>query len=563
MGTGQMNWLLELAETNPTAQAFAVISLVCMLGMVLGSFRFKGIGLGTSGVLFAGIIVGNFSKPIDHHTLDFLKELGLVLFVFCIGLQLGPGFFASLRKMGLQLNLLAATIVGLGAAVAVGMGWIMGLDNAAILGLFSGATTNTPSLGAAQQTLSGMENIPPEQMVLPAMAYAVAYPFAVVGIIGTLLVLKSSFGIDPHEEAKEFETANANKVEPLSKRTFIIDNPNLEGVAIGSVPGRIESPVTVSRIRRSQQTEVEIATSTTTLSQGDTILAVGTQEHLDQYQRVVGHAINEDLASLPGKAEYRKLIVTNSEVLGKTIEQLGLEQKHGVVVTRIVRGDLELTPVHDLRLKFGDVVRLVGRKEDIKRASALLGNSVNALNATHFVPFFAGIAAGIALGTMPINVPGLPEPLRLGLAGGPLLVAILVGRLGQIGPLVWHMPRNANLAIREFGIALFFASVGLMAGPKFFSVVFSPIGLQWLLAGALVTLIPLITVGLFARCVLRMNFVAISGLFAGSMTDPPALTFATNICQAESPAVTYAAVYPLTMVLRIMTVQILAVLFFG
>lgn len=558
-----MNWLLQLAETNPTAQAFAVISFVCMAGMALGSFRIKGIGLGTSGVLFAGLVLGNFSKPIDHATLEFLKELGLVLFVFCIGLQLGPGFFASLRKMGLQLNLLAATIVALGAFTVVGLGWIMGLDDAAVLGLFSGATTNTPSLGASQQTLSGMDNILPEQMVLPAMAYAVAYPFAVVGIIGTLLTLKGIFGIDPEEEARQFDAANANKAEPLQRRTMIVDNPNLEGVKISSVPGRIENPVAISRIRRAQQSEVMIATGSTTLSQGDTIVAVGTEQHLNQYQRVVGHEVNEDLTVVPAGVADRKVVVTHTKVLGKSLEQLALDQKYGVVVTRVVRGEVEVPPKGDLRLKFGDVVRLVGRPEDLERANQILGNSVSALNVTHFVPFFAGIAAGIVLGTMPINVPGLPEPLRLGLAGGPLLVAILVGRFSQIGPLVWYMPRNANMAIREFGIALFFASVGLMAGPKFFGVVFSPVGLQWLFAGALVTLLPLIAVGLFARCVLRMNYVAISGLFAGSMTDPPALTFATNICQAESPAVTYAAVYPLTMVLRIMTVQIMAVLFFG
>lgn len=558
-----MNWLFQLYETNPPAQAFAVISLVCMGGMILGSLRLKGIGLGTSGVLFVGIIVGNFSKPIDHNTLEFLKEFGLVLFVFCIGLQLGPGFFASLRQMGLRLNLLAALIVVLGAVVAAGAGWLMGIDSAAVLGLFSGGTTNTPSLGAAQQTLTGLPNITDEQLALPALAYAVSYPMAIVGIIGTILLLKNVLGIDPKEEAAKFAAQQSTKAVPLEQRTVVIDNATLDGMSVKSIPGGKENPVAISRIRRAGQTEIALATGSTILHTGDHVHAVGTAEHLDKFQQVAGHSSEENLATLPGPVNYRRVVVTHSKVLGKTLAQLSLEQRFGVVATRVVRGDVELMAVPDLQTKFGDTLHLVGTEENLNQATELLGNSSKAINETHFVPLFAGIAMGIVLGTMPIPVPGLPEPLRLGLAGGPLLVAIFVGRLGKIGPLVWHIPLNANLAIREFGIALFFASVGLIAGPKFFEVVFSTRGLLWLIAGAGITVVPLILVGLFARQILRMNFVAIAGLLAGSMTDPPALAFASSICQTETPAITYAAVYPLTMVLRIMMVQILAVLLLG
>lgn len=558
-----MDWLLKLHETNPTAQAFAVIAVVCMGGMTLGSIRFRGVGLGTSGILFVGIILGNFSKPIDHHTLEFLKELGLVLFVFCIGLQLGPGFFSSFRQMGIQLNLLAASIIALGALVVLGAGWLIGFDSAAMLGLFSGATTNTPSLGAAQQTLVGLPNVTDQQRALPALAYAVAYPGAVVGIIGTVLLLKNLFGIDPQKETDQFIADRKNSTEPLHRRTIVVDNKNLEGVAIKAIPGRIESPVTISRIKRANQSEVQTATGKTQLHQGDAILAIGPEANLDKFQQVVGYAVDEDLTTESTSLQLRSVVVTNNRVLGKTIAQLALEQQFDVVVSRIVRGDVELTPTGELRLKFGDTFRMVGTQEQLDRASQLLGNSAKAMNETNFIPLFAGIAMGIAIGTMPIPIPGLPEPLRLGLAGGPLLVAILVGRLGQIGPLVWHIPLNANLAIREFGIALFFASVGLIAGPKFFNVVFSTVGLQWLLAGFCVTVLPLLTIGIFARTVLGMNFVAITGLLAGSMTDPPALTFASSICNSEAPAVTYAAVYPLTMVLRILTVQLLAVLLLG
>ncbi len=556
----RMNWLFQLYETNPPAQAFAVISLVCMGGMILGSLRFRGIGLGTSGVLFFGIVVGNISKPIDHETLEFLKEFGLILFVFCIGLQLGPGFFSSLRQMGVKLNLLAALIVAIGAAVAAGMGTLMGIEPAAVLGLFAGATTNTPSLGAAQQALSGLPNVTEDQLALPALAYAVSYPIAIIGIIGTILLLKNILRIDPREEAEKFAAEQNAQTVPLEQRTIVVGNPNLDGITVEAVPGAVENPVTISRIRRAGEEDIHIATGSTILHPGDHLLAVGTAAHLDKYQQIVGYAVDEDLTAILGPVESRRVVVTNNEVPGKSLGQLSLVQRFGVVVTRVVRGDVELTAVPELRLKFGDILHLVGSSEDLDQSGQFVGNSLKALNETHFVPLFAGIALGIALGTMPIPVPGLPEPLRLGLAGGPLLVAILVGRLGRIGPLVWYIPLNANLAIREFGIALFFASVGLLAGPKFFDVVFSLRGLTWIAAGAVITILPLLLVGLFARRVLGMNFVAIAGLLAGSMTDPPALAFASNICQTEAPAVTYAAVYPLTMVLRIMTIQILAVL---
>lgn len=385
-----MQWLIDLHRTNPTAQAIAILSLVCVAGMSLGGVTFRGVKLGTSGVLFAAILVGSFVEPIDHHTLEFVKELGLILFVFCIGMQLGPGFFSSLRQAGLKLNLLALAIILLGAVMAAGLGSLLRIDGAAVLGIFSGASTNTPSLGAAQQTLATLPGVSAERAVLPALAYAVSYPVGVLGIIGTLLVLKSWFRVDVERES-----------------------------------------------------------------------------------------------------------------------------------------------------------------------------SVQALGETHFVPLFVGICVGIVLGTLPIPIQGLTQPLRLGLAGGPLIVAILVGRLGRIGRLVWYMPRNASLAFREFGIALFFASVGLLAGPSFFGTVCSTTGLLWLAIGAFVTIAPLVMVGFFARKALTTNYVTLAGLLAGAMTDPPALAFANGICRSEAPALAYATVYLLTMLLRIMTAQILAVVLRG
>jgi putative transport protein len=470
---------------------------------------------------------------------------------------------AALRQQGLALNALAATVVVLGALTAPALGWLLGIDPAGVLGLLSGATTNTPSLGAAQQTLTTLPGISPDRQELPALAYAVAYPVAIAGIIGTLLALKALFRIDPLKEAEAFAAEQRRGAEPLERRTLIVENPNLEGVAVEAIPGRQETGVTVSRIRRADEDEVRLAAGATVLKNGDRIVAVGTGAMLDRFQQVVGRRSDEDLLQAPGGVTSVRVVVTSKRALGKTVRELGLDHLYGVVVTRMTRADLEMSAVQDLRLRFGDVLQVVGDQASIQKAAAFLGNSLKELNETHFIPLFIGIALGIALGTLPIAVPTFPQPLRLGLAGGALIVALVLGRLGRIGRLVWHMPANVNLAFREFGITLFLAAVGLMAGPKFFSTVFSPVGALWLFAGLFVTVPPLLVVGVFARAVLKMNFMALSGLLAGSMTDPPALAFASNISRSDAPTVSYATVYPLTMVLRILSAQVLALLLCG
>jgi putative transport protein len=558
-----MNWLLQLHKTNGVAHAICILALVCLAGMALGSLKFRGVGLGTAGVLFAGILTGAFSQPVDHATLEFVKEFGLVLFVFTIGLQLGPGFLASLRQQGLALNLLAASVVLLGALTAPVLGRLMSIDPAAVLGLLSGATTNTPSLGAVQQTLTILPDVSPDRQDLPALAYAVSYPVAIAGIIGSLLALKSFFRIDPGKEAEALVTEKSSATARVERRCLIVENPNLEGVAIEAIPSRLETGVTVSRIRRRGETEVRVATTGTILKSADQILAVGTGPMLDRFQQVVGRRSEEDLLQAAGDVTSSAVILTSHRALGKTVRELELEQLFGVVITRVTRADLEMTAVPDLRLNFGDVLQVVGDPASVEKASNFLGNSVKRLNETHFIPLFVGIAASIALGTLPIPLPGLPQPLRLGLAGGALLVALTLGRVGRIGRLVWHMPANVNLAFREFGIALFFAAVGLLAGAKFFSTVFSPTGALWLFSGLLITLVPLLVVGGFARAVLKLNYAALCGLLAGSMTDPPALAFASNICRSDVPMISYATVYPLTMVLRILSAQILVLLLCG
>jgi putative transport protein len=555
-----MNWLFELHKAQPIAHAIGALAFVCVLGMALGSLKFRGIGLGTAGVLFAGIIVGHFGNPVDHQTLDFVKEFGLILFVFTIGLQLGPGFFATLRQQGVKLNLLAAAIVIFGAMSAPLIGWLAGFDTAAVLGIFSGASTNTPSLGAATQTLSTLPGIAPDRVALPALAYAATYPTAIVGIIGTLLLLKQVFRIDPVREAADFAAKNRAPVAPLERRTLVVTNPNLDALRLDTIPGRLESRITISRVRHGEETRA--ATDATVIHRDDRLAVVGTRAGLDQFERVIGQRSAEDLMLTDSALTFRRAVVTDRGVLGKTVEELDLDDRFGVAVTRVTRADLEMSAVPGLRLQFGDQMQIVGTEADLDKAAAVVGNSLKELNETHFIPFFIGITLGVALGTLPIAFPGLPQPIKLGLAGGPLIVALILGRVGRIGRQVWHMPVNTNLAFREFGIALFFAAVGLGAGAKFFSTVFSVTGLQWLLAGACITVLPLLLVGIFARAILKMNFMDLSGLLAGSMTDPPALAFASNIACSDAPTVGYATVYPLTTLLRILSAQILTIILF-
>ena len=556
-----MNWLFELHRVQPVAHAIGALAFVCVLGMALGSLKFRRISLGTAGVLFAGIIIGHFGNPVDRDTLKFAKEFGLVLFVFTLGLQLGPGFFAAFRQQGIKMNLLAATIVLLAAIGAPILGLFARFDPAAVLGIFAGASINIPALGAATQTLSTFPGITPDRAELPALACAVAYPVAIGASIAALLLIKQIFRIDPMREALQFAEKNRAHVEPLERRTLVVTNPNLEGVRLDAIPGRIESRVTISRVRDGSRTVA--ATDATTVHQNDRMAVVGTRAGLEQFERVIGRQSDEDLVLSASDLTSRRVVVTDRDVLGKTVDELNLDDRFGVAVTRVTRADLEMSAVPALRLQFGDQLQIVGREMDLEKASAAVGNSLQELNQTHFVPFFIGIVLGVALGTLPIAIPGLPHPVRLSLAGGPLIVALILGRIGRIRHQVWHMPLNTNVAFREFGISMFFAAVGLEAGAKFFATVFSATGLEWLLAGLCLVLVPLLLVGIFARSVLRMNFMDLSGLLAGSLTNPPGLFFANNISQSDAPNVAYATVYPLTTVLRILCAQVLVIFLFG
>ena len=557
-----MKWLTEMAVAQPVAWAVLVLMLVAVVGLALASLKIKGVGLGIAGVLFAGIMAGHWGLHIEKEILEFVREFGLILFVFTIGLQLGPGFFASLRKQGLRLNLLAATVVLMGAAIALAVANVLGVDVIAALGLFSGATTNTPSLGATQQTLKTLGGAMADQSGLPALAYAVAYPGGVFGIIAVLLLLRFIFRINPEKEAEAFRAEQRKGIEPLGHLNLFVANANLDGLAIANVPGR-SAGVVVSRIKRAGSKEVQTATEQTILHVGDVILAVGTRQALAEFRVVIGSESELNLVKVPGQVVTRKFIVTQNGILGKTIEELALDDRYGVTVTRVARADIEMTAVPELRLQFGDTLQVVGEEATMDKVRQVLGNSVRALNETNFIPIFIGIALGVLFGSLPIAIPNMPVPVRLGIAGGPLLLAIILSRIGRIGPLVWYMPASANVAFRELGIVLFLACVGLKAGEKFFGTVFTTQGLDWLIGGFVITVIPILIVGLIARLVFKMNFTVISGLLAGSMTDPPALAFANAVTASDAPSVAYATVYPLTMILRILIVQILVLALCG
>jgi putative transport protein len=554
-----MKWLENYAIANPVAYSILLISLVAVAGLGFASIKIRGVGLGVTGVLFAGLIFGHFGFHLEHHTLEFLREFGLILFVFTIGLQIGPGFFASLRDQGLVINGLAAVIVIGGGVLTVIFAKIFGIAFGAAAGLFSGATTNTPSLGAAQQTLIGM-NVDEALSGVPALSYAVAYPLGIVGIIVSMIVVRVLFRVDVKEEVAEFEKSQRSGGQPIERLNLSVDNPNLDGLRIDAIPGLHETGVTVSRLKARGESEVHVATGASVIHTGDTLLAVGTTPHLESFQRIVGSRSDEDLMKAPGQVAFKRVIVTNKPVLGKTVRQLAFEAKYGVSVTRLRRGGVEMIATADVRLQFGDVLIIVGDASALEQVAAELGNSPKHLAETNFIPVFFGIVLGIIAGSLPIALPGLPVPVRLGLAGGPLILAILLARVGNIGRLVWYMPGNVNYAFRELGIILFLACVGLKSGSQFVNTLLSPSGLLWLVCGAAITIIPILGVAVFGRAMLKLNYMTILGLQAGSMTDPPALAFANTIAGSDAPAISYAAVYPLTMLLRIIAAQMLVIL---
>lgn len=554
-----MDWLFNLMTNDSVARTVILLSAAIAAGTALGKIRVAGVSLGVAGVLFGGLILGHFKFAIDHAVLEFVREFGLILFVYTLGLQIGPGFFALLKSRGAGLNLWAAAVVLGGVAVAAL--WISSgqVSAPAGVGLLAGATTNTPSLAAAQQALE-QAGAPDDAAIVLGLGYAIAYPFGIIGIILTMLLVRFIFRVDVKAEVRAAEESNRPAVPPPAARSFEVRNPNLVGRTIGDIPGLVGSGVVISRFSRGGV--VSVGRPETELKLGDILHAVGPAAALEGVRIVVGPEASVDLKAVPGPVVNRRLIVTQPDVFGRAVDDVAAFAQHSVVVTRVTRGGLQFTPTPSLRLQFGDILMVVGELPQIDAAALAVGNSPKALDAPQPIPFFLGIALGVLAGSVPLALPGLPAAVKLGLAGGPLIVAILLSRAATTGPLVWHMPHTANLMLREIGISLFLAAVGLKSGEKFVELLLGPQGAWWLLLGAGITIVPLVTVGLLARAWKKINYAELCGLLAGSMTDPPALAFAQEMTASDAPAVAYATVYPLVMLLRVFSAQLVVFLLY-
>lgn len=545
------------------ALTVSMLALVAVVGLWIGNIKIRGVGFGIGGVLFGGIIVGHFVKQagidLNSDMLHFIQEFGLILFVYTIGIQVGPGFFSSLRVSGLRLNLFAILIVVIGALVTAIIYRLFEVPLPVVLGIFSGAVTNTPALGAGQQILTDL-GTQPDLVDRMGMSYAMAYPFGICGILLSMWLIRMAFRINVEGEAQQFDANNGYSHAQLQTMNIRVANPNLHGLPIQDVPVLNSDEIICSRLKRGEL--LMVPSPGTVIETGDLLHLVGAQNDLHKAQLVIGQQVDTSLSTRGTDLRVERVVVTNEKVLGKKIRDLQLKQKYDVVISRLNRAGVELVASSNASLQFGDILNLVGRPESIEAVANKVGNAQQKLQQVQMLPVFIGIGLGVLLGSIPVYIPGFPAALRLGLAGGPLIVAIILGRIGSVGKLYWFMPPSANLALRELGIVLFLAVVGLKSGGDFIDTLVKGDGVSWIGYGILITAIPLITTGLLARVFAKMNYLTLCGMLAGSMTDPPALAFANGLhATSGAAALSYATVYPLVMFLRIITPQLLAVIF--
>ncbi|EID9760258.1 putative transporter [Escherichia coli] len=547
------------------ALTVSILALVAVVGLFIGNVKFRGIGLGIGGVLFGGIIVGHFvsqaGMTLSSDMLHVIQEFGLILFVYTIGIQVGPGFFASLRVSGLRLNLFAVLIVIIGGLVTAILHKLFDIPLPVVLGIFSGAVTNTPALGAGQQILRDL-GTPMEMVDQMGMSYAMAYPFGICGILFTMWMLRVIFCVNVETEAQQHESSRTNGGALIKTINIRVENPNLHDLAIKDVPILNGDKIICSRLKREET--LKVPSPDTIIQLGDLLHLVGQPADLHNAQLVIGQEVDTSLSTKGTDLRVERVVVTNENVLGKRIRDLHFKERYDVVISRLNRAGVELVASGDISLQFGDILNLVGRPSAIDAVANVLGNAQQKLQQVQMLPVFIGIGLGVLLGSIPVFVPGFPAALKLGLAGGPLIMALILGRIGSIGKLYWFMPPSANLALRELGIVLFLSVVGLKSGGDFVNTLVNGEGLSWIGYGALITAVPLITVGILARMLAKMNYLTMCGMLAGSMTDPPALAFANNLHPTSgAAALSYATVYPLVMFLRIITPQLLAVLFWS
>ncbi|MBN1416082.1 MAG: putative transporter [Bacteroidales bacterium] len=533
------------------ATALFYISLTAFIGVLAGKIRFKSMKLGIAGVLFAGLLVAHLGARANPEILQFVREFGLILFVYAIGIDVGPRFFNAFRKEGLTLNLFASGIVLAGFITAYLFYLLGGIPPAVITGIMSGAVTNTPGLGAAQQVLADLGK--PDDVAVSGMGYAVAYPFGVIGIILTMILIRIMFRISISHEVKEYQNQLSLTQQKLETIEIAITNPNLFGQKIRYIKRVIDTELVISRIERNGK--YIVAREEEVLQKGDVIIGISAINHIENLNMKMGTVKVADKRQISGDLAMFHVLVTNRKYAGKTIEQIGIYRRYEANITRIFRAGIEILPTHGTTVEFGDTVRIVGKRELLPEIRNELGNSVQELAHPNTIPIFIGIFLGIIVGSIPIFIPGLPAPAKLGLAGGPLLIAILLGHQRRFKSFDFYMTPGANMMIRELGIILFLACVGLSSGGQFTETIANG-GYRWLLYGAVITVVPVLLFSIVAR-LLNYNYLKICGILAGAMTDPPALEFANSLAPVHAQATTYATVYPFTMFLRIILAQAL------
>ena len=555
-----MTWLIDLFTKPSVAQQVLAIALTASIGLMVGKIKVKGISLGGAGALFVGILFGHLGLRVEGNVLHFIQEFGLILFVYTIGMQVGPGFMDSIRRHGLVLNVLSTGIVLLGVITTLCLYFFTDMHNnvPVLIGMLCGAVTNTPSLGAANSAFAaaGVDTS------LTGIGYAVAYPFGVIGIILVMILMRVIFRQNPAKAAENYAkdiAANAKEIESCS---LTVDNPNLFGVTLKDIPDLISSGVVVTRLLRNGN--ITTPNGNTVIVEGDKLHIVGMPEAVAAMEKIIGHRLEKPITQETSNTDkpivVKTILVTNKKILGRTIGSLALAERYGVNVSRVVRSGFKFTGRLDLRIKFADKLRVVGTAEGIEAAEKELGNSLTALDHPEILPAFLGIFLGVIVGSIPLALPGMPTPLKLGLAGGPLIVAILLSRKRKIGPLNFFMANSANLMLREFGLTLFLSCVGLNAGIKFFDVLLNGDGLYYMGLAAIITFVPLAIMATVGHLVFKVNFLSLCGVLAGATTDPPALAFANSQADSEAVNIGYASVYPLTMLLRILSGQVLAIL---
>ncbi len=548
-----MDFIQSLLGPGNTSLASTLVlySFVIAVGVFLGKMKIGGVSLGVTFVLFVGILMGHFGYVVEGEVLHFVREFGLILFIFAIGLQVGPGFFSSFKKGGMRLNGLAVLGIALNVAIVLAIYFIDGNTSIeALVGVMSGAVTNTPGLAAAQQTVAS-----PEAINTLAMGYAAAYPLGVCGIILAMFIIKGIFRINVD---KEIDVLNKEKEDSQQKpliETFEVTNKLIDGTTLLDLHKVITCDFVISRLM-TVDGEVIIPTSKTVIHTGDRVYAVMSAQDEQRFKAVLGPVVEMDWESTPTPVVSRRIVVTKSEYNGVELGSLRLHTAYQLNCTRINRAGVDLLASPNLRLQMGDRVTVVGTLEDINRLANRLGNSMKRLNEPNIITIFIGIMFGIILGSINVGF-----GMKLGLAGGPLVVAILISRFGYKFKLVTYTSSSASMLMRELGICMFLASVGISSGQGFASTVFNTTGMWWVIWGFMITLLPLVVVGVIARGVYKINFLTIMGLMSGGCTDPPALAYANNSTGNDAPAVAYSTVYPLTMFLRVVAAQVLILCF--